>query len=338
MSYQVKTLKEHSEKPNISNNDQHWIFKCAAHLTKDGALTVIQNMIEKKSFKFSSKKNNTLLHYICKLPQTDEVLQFGLKHFDINSKNGETPLFYAIKKQIIPNVIFLLSKGADTSIKTNDTILHIAARTGNKELVKIVFEKNSSLTATNFVNFIFHLLFDLFNYLYYKNKKGYTPFDYACINSKSIDLVKMLYSEDILKDKKGFNLSYINTDSGSSTEIINFLISKNFDCKMKDGSTLLHSYCQKSRDLQMIKYLIELGLDVNEQNGNTPLHLLCQNNKEKDIFTYLINSGADVNLQNGNTPLHLCFWYSLPFEIIQVLLNAGADLSIENNVKIKIKI
>ena len=94
-----------------------------------------------------TKYERTILHEAAECVEADylEVLyenekrpMYGL----LNEKdaNGETPLFYAVRREKIDNCRFLIEKGADISIQNNEgkTAYDVAVELGYEECIKIL--------------------------------------------------------------------------------------------------------------------------------------------------------------------------------------------------------
>uniref|UniRef100_A0A1X7T5A8 Uncharacterized protein n=1 Tax=Amphimedon queenslandica TaxID=400682 RepID=A0A1X7T5A8_AMPQE len=171
-----------------------------------------------------NKDGETLLHCASESGEV-EMLEFWMKRgdYDVNvrDKKNKTPLFSALNRfsSSIEAVDILLTNGARTDIfdKYDDTPLHCASETGNREIIKLLIIKGKA--DVNVVD---------------KNKK--TPL-FKAVKSGSIEAVDILLTNgartDVV-DKDGETLLHCASESGE-IEMLEFWIRRgDYDVNVKD--------------------------------------------------------------------------------------------------------
>jgi ankyrin repeat protein len=248
---------------------------------------------------------------------------------DINVRNGagETALHQAANLKDIKIAKFLLENGASINIKNQkgETPLHIAARHGNKELMKILLAKDSSMIDA-------------------RNKFGYTALHIAAWNG-DVPIAKLLLeqgAETKLKTKDGntalhlaalrghFELCQELVDRKAPVNVINKEGKKAVE--LTDHPKIIQllgrkPQASKTIDDAMIQASIAAGkpllasiltelkntpnqVDVNRPDpsdlDNTALHQAAEL-EDQDILKILLEKGAKVNAVNSQaeTPLYI---------------------------------
>jgi ankyrin repeat protein len=225
----------------------------------------------------------------------------------------------------------------------NRTALHLAARNGNLEIVKLLLDKNAKidiedkdgLTAiqsifmsTNPNMEIFKVLFDL----------GTTSIDdvkkmasiYNAARYDHFETLKMLLEYGLGningQDREGW--SPLHWASANNNFPIAQLLLNNgckIDIKEKDGVTSLYIASGRGHN-NIVKLLLDKGAEINMQNdyGVFPLYQAAREGHLETV-KLLIDNGANINLQDVEG------WSSLRVaskrnhsEIVELLLEKGA--------------
>jgi len=197
-----------------------------------------------------------------------------------------------------------------------ESLLHVAARYNQYEMVKILLAKGLDVNA--------------------KNKLGSIPLHLACITG-SYPMVNDLLS-------KGSDIMVVNSRgktpveyvaNGKNPELFKLFLAKDrniLQSRSADGKTLLF-YSIFEGDTAGFSYLLAQKLDVNagDVNGFTPLCMAVLYDRQ-DIISQLLRSGADVNhvVSGGNTPITLAVdRENLP--AVRLLADGGAKISLADS-------
>ncbi len=198
---------------------------------------------------------------------------------------------YLIKKhpELIRNIKQLMSTSPETiNVQTDKgyTALHIASRSGNKEIVELLLEHDMSSIASDQT----HKCCADPNLL---TKKGYTALYWAsrrCYPSRRshMEILKLLLEHGVdpnLQDNDG-ETSLHWASRCSRKERVNLLLEHDADPNLqsKKGETSLHE-ASRSGKKEIVELLLEHDVDPNLQNkkGETSLHLASHGNYKKII-------------------------------------------------------
>ena len=137
-------------------NAHKWVVRYSDEKNPD--LSVLQVIIEQEGIDILTQNTlNSLLHFAC-LGESTTVLSYLLQRCTkalVNHKNSnnETPLHWAVKSSSTEAVKLLLSYGASPKLVDNkgNSILHIAAESGNIAMIKLILRKK--LCPIDTVNF-----------------------------------------------------------------------------------------------------------------------------------------------------------------------------------------
>jgi ankyrin repeat protein/L-ascorbate metabolism protein UlaG (beta-lactamase superfamily) len=224
-------------------------------------------------------------------------------------KNGDTQTFNSILKSDT-SLIGIKEPGLDESL------LHVAARFKQSEMVKILLAKGLDVNA--------------------KNKLGSIPLHLACI-SGSYTMV-----DDLLN--RGSDYSLVNLRGKAPVSYVSFgknprifdrflEIDKNIlNTKTQEGANLLVCAIQ-AEDTAGFSYLLAKGMDVNEANvfRFTPVcWAVLYNNPE--LIAMAIRKGANVNYiaNEGNTPLLIAVEGD-SIATVKMLVEAGAKINVPDS-------
>ncbi|KAG3043144.1 hypothetical protein PC121_g22739 [Phytophthora cactorum] len=176
----------------------------------------------------------------------------------------------------------------DGGRRYGSNMLHIAAQTGNKEMVEMLLAGGADVTA--------------------EDEYGSSTLHVA-VRSGNLEMVGLLLSKgaDIsATEEDGSSALHVAVSSGNP-KMIELLLDNgaNIEAVEEDGRTPLHvAACYKNT--QVVKVLLSKGANVAAVNqaGRTPLHFAaCYSNT--NMITLLLNQGARIEAcdNGGNNPL-----------------------------------
>jgi len=229
--------------------------------------------------------------------------------------DGRTYLFWAVYKNNIEFVKYLIEKGAKMDIIDDKgySVINFAATTGqqNTELYDILLKHGATIDGLT--------------------PKGANALLLLAPNLNNLDFISYFTT-------KGLSLSSIDNNGNGifnyavtkgNKQLLSSLIEKGLPYKNlnKMGGNAMLFATRGSRkgynSLAFFKYLETLGINPNitNRNGKTPLHNLAYSNTDTESYAYFITKGVDANQANkdGDTPLlQACYKNSL--EVISFLL------------------
>ena len=274
------------------------------------------------------------------------------KTVDINetNKNGETPLFIALKKELNEIYMLLINKGANVNTPNNNgkSPLFIALENELNEVCELLISKGADVNQENkngetplFIaleNELDDLAILLLENGADVNKldnKGNTPIMYA-IQRSDDKMCELLINKGAVVnqvDMHGETPLFLASQNGL-VEICELLINKEADVNQpnKHRRTPLYIATREGNNL-VCELLISKGADVNQpdKNGETPLNQATQEDNDL-LCELLISKGADVNQpdKHKRTPLYIASENGL-VEICKLLISKGADVNQPDN-------
>ena len=229
-------------------------------------------------------------------------------------EDGHTPLMVAAAEGNKQAVDFLLSKGADPSLRTltGRNLLHAAVEGGNVSIMETVLSLDIPVT----VNSV--------------DKDGHTSLMIAA-TSNNLETLEFLLSngaDPSLENEKGRNVLFFSAGYGC-TDVIQRLLSFDVDINSRDdeGHTSLMCSAAMAKS-EALNCFLEKGADpmLTANNGWSVLHFACQGGNTTIIETCL-SCGLDVNMKGtyrGLTPLAVSILCK-NLDAIKYLLKKGAD-------------
>ncbi len=227
-----------------------------------------------------------------------------------------------------------------------ETLLHIAARNNQLEMVKLLINKGLNVNAVNQAgNTPLHLsvfsgsyvlvafLFEHGADYQIRNQRGRTALEYVSYG-KNPEIYELFLAKDkdILsyKSAEGAGLLHWAATAGD-TAGFTYLQAKGLDAKMEDntGSNIVH-WAYSSGDTSMLRYLNNKGFDYNmvSSKGFSPLTVAIMK-KNLRIIEFLLEDGLSVNHkfppENSTMFIEACNLGVL--EIAAYLAEKGADIN-----------
>ncbi|XP_056631478.1 ankyrin repeat domain-containing protein 16-like [Diorhabda sublineata] len=208
--------------------------------------------------------------------------------------------------------------------KQGNTILHLAARLGNTNVITYLME-NFHPKAVNC-----------------KNKDDKTALHEAAqFGQFESSKILLKYGADVnaLKRADWTPLMLVCTkiNSNENYKILDLFLKGGalVNCRNKDGWTCLHLICREG-NVEMLELLVKSGLNltVKSKNGRTGLHVAALHGHSK-IINKLLDLNSNVNEIDsiGNTPLHEAVLGG-QLDICRILIKRGADISCKNNLNL----
>ncbi|XP_070176199.1 ankyrin-1-like [Littorina saxatilis] len=259
----------------------------------------------------------------------------------------------------------LTDQQVDEQDREGNTLLHLAAKAGHLEAIKLAVSSGSSLTVKNEAGKTPPQLakqrLDQHNYDTQCQEKC-TRSMFAACTVGDVTTVKecLCYHATVdSKDKNGLTPLHI-ASKNCHADIASLLVDldANLNATAKSGLTPLHYAC-RGQCLDTVQLLVERGGLVNavDREGITPLHTACkQGDKEiaellilhnahvdaktmhlacrqghTDFAQLLLQFMSDINTtsRKGNTPLHLACTQGNT-DIVRLLVANRADVNVTN--------
>ncbi|XP_051521369.1 ankyrin repeat and protein kinase domain-containing protein 1-like [Myxocyprinus asiaticus] len=232
------------------------------------------------------------------------------------SDDSSTSIYSLLKKKDFETFKKNLRKEHVSMLfKDNNSLLHHAVASGDKESVQIVLDLGASVNC--------------------QSVKGYTPLIIAVLN-KFYEICSLLTDcgADVnLSDGDQWTALHFATQAGDDRATRLLLDNKvRADAKEKDGWTPLHLAAQNGHE-NIVRILLPRLDSVDEQecqSGRTALHVACVYG-HVNIVKLLLKQGADVNKTDNlqSTSLHLAADEG-HFRVVRLLVNSNADVKIVN--------
>ena len=263
----------------IEENDK---VTCLMYACFKGKIEIIHLLLKgKHNINLTDKSGKNALFYVL----YDKSDNFDIVHYlikqninvncegKVEGKNGfivHTPLSYAAANNLKHSFKILLENGANPNYKTypnEDTILHIAVRNGNLDIVKELINFNDIK-------------------LEEKNKEGKTPRDIALNNSQN-EIYKILTEKinEVNKIEKESANDLLNEESNNENK-------KNFKIKEKHLLNIRNDSDNEHKVQEKIQINSNNNNNINFSNNNN-LNLINNNNS-----SYINNNIENMNNKN----------------------------------------
>ncbi|XP_071108956.1 ankyrin repeat domain-containing protein 50-like [Haliotis cracherodii] len=329
----VEVVKYVLSQDMVNINGRVWCGRTPVMLAAENGHRVVVELLvnEGADVTLLDKKGDNLLHLACQGGNV-EVVKFvlSLGMLSINSRGLKkmTPVMTAADKGHKEVVELLVSKGADVSLldKGHDTLLHLACRGGNVEVVKFVLSLGMlSINSRGWKKMtpvmtaadkghkeVVELLVSKGADVSLLDKGHGTLLHLAC-RGGNVEVVKLVLSLDMVSiNSRGWQeMTPVMTaaDKGHK-EVVELLVSKGADVSLLDKGhdTLLHLAC-RGGNVEVVKFVLSLDMvSINSRGWQemTPV-MLAADKGHKEVVELLVSKGADVSLLNKghDTLLHL---------------------------------
>lgn len=240
----------------------------------DYRTTILPSSINKKVYGeenqhlpkvFYNEEYSALLFVAVAKNNVQDIKALLHKEADINaqdSRNGYTPLIYAVKNNKINAVRYLITRGANLNKQAFDgnTALHIAMMTGNLQITEILLSANPDINIVN--------------------NQGYIAFDYLPKDLSYRSIVKLL------KSYRNITTGLLDLVTLGNIEVIKYALQNGANINARthnppNDTPLIIAI--KRKDNAMANFLILNGADIYKTNGVglSPIAVANQtNNKE----------------------------------------------------------
>lgn len=309
-----------------------------------------------------SKGNETLVHMAGRnrslelLKFLSSVDTFDKKNFDLPNSNGLTPIEFAISKDAVDVVEFLIKEHGvqfNKSKKVNRDLMSICVKNGFLDMLDLLkkydFLDLNQIDSTG--STLAHMAVkekrqDILKFLIKHHvdinildQKSKTPLHYI-VENKDIGLLACLTGLT--------NIDWDKKDADENTPLhlaadkffidgIKLLIDQgaDVDSTNQHGETFAHILVKHETLMKDWSMLIDLIPKINWNNTDeenaTPLHYAAENNIDAEVLYKILPYIKDLNCQNidGNTLLHI-FSEAGNLDAIKILIAADADFTLEN--------
>ncbi|KAK2579035.1 hypothetical protein KPH14_002828 [Odynerus spinipes] len=234
---------------------------------------------------------------------------------NVNAGKGHTPFHYAAFGNSYEVAHYFLQKGILQEMpQSEETVLHVAARSNALEVLRILAPNNKSLNRLD--------------------SNGYAPIHYV-VDRGDVGCLNILLRAGChvdLSTKKGDTALHLAAEAGC-IENVDLLLQNdaNVHAKNNRGQTALHM-AARAHCIDCVELLLRKGgcdPNVEDNDGRTPLHLaLGRSLLAYDVTETLIIWRANVNKVDkyGYTPLHVAALNELS-QCVDILIEHNGDLS-----------
>lgn len=255
------------------------------------------------------------------------VISFCFLGLSIGSSNAysypvpdqQSEFLNYIRNGNITQINDLLGQGVDVNVvieeDNNITALHLAAQTGNIEVVRLLLARGADSSRVD--------------------GRGHKPFHTAAYYGH-MEISSLLAKHLSILEKQRNNpyMSPLHKAvEAKHYEIVKLLVIKgaNVEARNHKGETVIHTAARiGSHDIVTLLLEKRAKLNVTNDYGETPLHAAVESGNS-DIVMALLQSGSDIeaNDKHGETPLHLAVSDGNT-EIVSLLLDKGANPNSSN--------
>ncbi|XP_062704929.1 uncharacterized protein LOC134287295 [Aedes albopictus] len=363
----LNIVKMMIEKLSCDVNEQDPYGNTSLHLAaKHSTWEMVKMLIDtfNADYKIANEDGQTFLHLAAE-EGIIEIVKLLTDEYaiDVNAQDndGNSPVLLAAihnRWELVKKLIDKDSKySADYKMSNKDdqTLIHLAAKGGNIEVLEMIIDdhstdvnmqdKNGNTPLHLAVHYdkreMVKMLIDKYNADYKTtNKQGKTCIHHA-VAKNNIEIVKMLlndYATDVNAQDNDGNTPLHLAAYFSKREMVKMLIDKyNADYKIvnKDGQTLIH-LAAKGGNIEVLEMIVDhYAIDVNTQdsNDNTPLHLASIYGKREMVRMLIDKYNADSKFayKHGLALIHYAAAKN-NIEIVEMLINDyAADVNAQDS-------
>ena len=311
-----KILKANPKAIDTPDKKQQQRTPLITLVARSGSIAVFDVLMKHKpKLNLADASGHTALHLAAMNRRPDFVrpLMAAGADIGIRDKQKKTPLDYAIMYRTYggQDVTGLLLAGVtdvNSPLPGGQLPLHVAARLGYKDAVKILLKRKANPAA--------------------KDEQGRTALEFAMLNDQARVAELLIVVTDVrrFKTTDGETLLHWAAARGL-TDAVASLIERKVDVNAKnaDGDTPLH-VAAASGKYKACGLLLDAGARVNaaDASGRAALYGAAWNRHLRTVTT-LVKGGAKVGGNSpGYTPLHAACWQGHE-DVARALLDFGAD-------------
>ncbi|KAJ5068763.1 ankyrin repeat-containing protein [Anaeramoeba ignava] len=283
------------------NSPLHYIIR------KKNMLPIIQLLVENDA-KLDFENQNSILLSALKY-QSLEVIQFLVNSGSkLDSTNITQVLETAIKHKVDPSIfefLFLYNNlGANQSFKTIFSLFELCWR--NKSSEKIL-------------DFLSNFLTESFTFVNENNL-----FQYVCQEGCPLNIVKKFYSDSLLNLQNKHTPLLLSMTFKKNTEIIEFLLEKNADVNIANGTIPCHFLDNKMK-FETIESIVSNTKKINQRE--TPLLYAITNKLDEKIIELLLQKGSSVQITTHKTILDLYCENYQGMNILRMIVENGCKIN-----------
>lgn len=246
-------------------------------------------------------------------PEIAKILLSKGANPNTSDTNGRTILMDAVKAKNTQTIAMLLSYKANPQAQdlNGRNSYHEAALTADVEVIKLIRNAGGNPLS--------------------RDKNGNTPFS-LCLDQKDQVIKAILGNDKTISDSDGNTPLHIVVANGKSVEMLKMLLSENYpiDSRNSSGYTPLSLAIKKNCELLALA-LLESGanpfiqIDSTENNAA----MLALTGRNENILSGIVKfSGTMTDIQ-GNTILHYAARVSSA-AVVQRLISFGLDVNVKN--------
>jgi len=332
----VSMLKDYDNlDTNIRDNNNNYLITYAVLFNK---IDVVSLLIHKGSKLDVRDADGRSILFICIKYGYNDILELllhfnkthiGISLVDIQDKNGNIPLHYAIQSKNLKAIDDLITAGSNVNHKDKEghNSLHLAVYTRDSNICKIIMNQNIDINS--------------------KTLTGETALHIAC-NLELDTIVEMLIESGIDinmqdNDNEFTALSYcVNRNNPILTAI---LLKGGANPNIQDffGNTPLH-YSIIEGNLEIFNQLVGskytkdiINFNLYNIDSRLPLHLVLVGDKRINDFVSKLIEGTNLVFQdtNGNSCLHGLIKKNIWKKWKNVLVKKKIDIFIANKWKVR---
>ncbi len=362
----IQYLISHSVDINLQEQDENMT---PIHIAvKVGNKSAVDVLLEKEvNLSIKDRNGNTPLHIAMLQKNLDIIILLYNKNANLFVKNnaGQTPwdlanelirlaissyltshtdkmnteIFAAAKNNVFSAVKLFTESGANITVKSpedNLTLLHIAAKNGNHEILEYLILKGSDVKELDpngltildyailkayapsndkFENVVIGGKAGLLQYLRERISEGVSP---------NLENVKLLLSAGANMDDSISTL-HNNLSKVKNEAILNLsIVAKDVSALKRSLSELLNA--QQGNSTEEKKTNLETVINIPDYKGNTLLFYAIQKNSF-EMVEALINSGAKINQDHKEHNSLIAYAIqNSSYEVVELMINRGVIL------------
>ena len=348
----IKLVEKSNIDFNIQDNSNTYLLE---YVVMFNQINLIKILLQKNiRIDIVDDSSRSILYNIIKFSYIDMLIiileknkiSIGKSILELKDKEGNIPLFYAIKFFNIQSVEIILKYTSNFYIKNSegDNALHIAIKSQNIELFNIIINLiNDFKSRNNFGESYLHLIikFKCYSMLEIFVKKYHTNSLFV----QMLNNVEYKYNFTIL------HYISISIDYTSLEILFNYNLLKLIDGNIQDnsGNIFYHYFINNiinipKLSIELINNIINMNelikniiFNINLYNidGNTPAHIFFSNinffsNNKLNILINWISDKVNLNIQNfiGESVFYLVVKNNFWKQIYNILINKKIDIFI----------